>query len=301
MPKVLINQYKRQDVFQCSHKAHYRFEKNVSVYHVLKEKKCYPEGCIYFLWKCHLLNKGNSCPKGYKHVGRDCFSCKNYFDEKVVYQPEKVLDSEQHKKFERDLEEFEGWLDENVGRWVEFSGTVNSVKPHFRKIRLGSKETLSFPGFLISFNEGYLDRVFFQDHIFVTTSRRTQQNLKFAKGDEVEFQARIRTDRGRIVLDRIRYVDFQNKEEGKSWTLSQALVAKNTGKEIDCQPEKCMMCENGCLLDVVEKTDRSSGVRRHLFCMAGMENPEECVYHLAKKIKEQKEQELQVKSETDDI
>jgi hypothetical protein len=62
-----------------------------------------------------------------------------------------------------------------------------------------------------------------------------------------------------------------------------------------------MMCEKGCLLDVVEKTDRSSSVRRHLFCMAGMENPEECVYRLAKKIKEQKEQELQIKSETDGI
>ena len=284
MPKVLINQYKRQDVFRCSHKAHFRFENNVSVYHVLKEKRCFPEGCIYFLWKCQLLNKGKSCPKRYQHVGRDCFSCKNYFDEKIIYQPEIILNPEDYKKFERDLEEFEEWLNETVGRWVEFSGTVNSVKPHFRKIKFGSKETLSFPGFLISFKEGYLDRVFFKDHIFVTISRRTQQNLKFARGDEVEFQARLRTDRGRIVLERIRYVEFPHKEKALPWSLSQALVAKNTGKEFDCQPEKCMLCENGCLLDVVEKTDKSSPIRRHLFCLIGVENPEECVYHLIKKI-----------------
>jgi len=61
-------------------------------------------------------------------------------------------------------------------------------------------------------------------------------------------------------------------------------VAKNTGRELDCQPERCMICENGCLLDVVEKTDKSSPVRRHLFCLMGVENPEECVYHLVRKI-----------------
>jgi hypothetical protein len=295
--KVLTNQYKRRDVFRCSHQAHFHFEKNVSVYHVLKEKRCFPQGCIYFLWKCTLLNKGQSCPKKYQHVGRDCFSCKNYFDEKVVYQPEIILDSEQYKKFEGDLEEFEEWLEETVGKWVEFSGTVNSVKPHFRKIKFGSKETLSFPGFLISFKEGYLDRVFFKDHIFVTISKRTQQNLKFARGDEVEFKARLRIDRGRIVLERIRYVEFLHKEEATSWTLSQALVAKNTGKEFDCQPEKCMMCENGCLVDIVEKTDRSPNTRRHLFCLIGIENPEECMYHLAKKIK--KEKKLKYSSDSD--
>ena len=127
MSRVMINQYKRQDVFRCSHTAHFRFEKNVSVYHVLKEKECFPEGCIYFLWKCRLLNKGNSCPKKYRHVGRDCFSCKNYFDEKINHQPEIILDEEAYKKFQLDLEEFEDWLEQNVGRWVEFSGIINSV------------------------------------------------------------------------------------------------------------------------------------------------------------------------------
>lgn len=289
MPKVLINQYKRQDVFRCSHTAHFRFEKNVSVYHVLKEKECFPEGCIYFLWKCRLLNKGNSCPKKYKHVGRDCFSCKNYFDEKILHQPEIILDEEAYKKFQLDLEEFEDWLEQNVGKWVEFSGIINSVKPHFKKVRYGSRESLSFPGFLISFREGYIDRTFFDDNIYLTVSRRTQQNLKFARGDEVDFQARLRTDRGRIVLERVRYVEFPHKEKEESWTQSQALVAKSTGTEIECQPEKCVMCENGCLLDVVEKTDKISPVKRHLFCLEGIENPEECLYHLVKRMKKEKE------------
>ncbi len=142
MSKILVNQYKRQDVFRCSHKAHFRFEKSVSVYHVLKEKKCFPEGCIWFLWKCHLLNKGNSCPKGYQHVGRNCFSCKNYFEEKINYQPEILLNEEQHKRFKQELEEFEEWLNTSAGKWVEFSGEVFSVKPHFRRIRYGKKEIM---------------------------------------------------------------------------------------------------------------------------------------------------------------
>lgn len=283
---MLINQYKRQDVFRCSHKAHFHFEKNVSVHHVLKEKKCFPEGCIWFLWKCKLLNKGQSCPKRYQHVGRDCFSCKNYFEEKILYQPEIVLNPEEYKKFQTDLEEYEEWLENTLGKWVEFSGKVHTVKPHFRKIKYGSKEILDFPGFLISFREGYLDRVFFKDNIFVTVSRKTQQNLKFAKGDEVEFKARLRTDKGRIVLERIKYVEFLHKEEAVPGSLSQALVAKNTGTEFDCQPEKCMMCENGSLMDVVEKTVDNSSIKRHLFCLVGMDDPEACVYHLVKKIKE---------------
>ena len=62
-------------------------------------------------------------------------------------------------------------------------------------------------------------------------------------------------------------------------------MAKNTGAELDCQPEKCLACENGCLLDVVEKDGECSKSGRHLFCLAGVTDPEDCVYHLAKKIK----------------
>ncbi|MCJ7578170.1 MAG: hypothetical protein MUO91_06930, partial [candidate division Zixibacteria bacterium] len=159
------------------------------------------------------------------------------------------------------------------------------VKPHFIKKKLGSKEILTFPGFLISFKEGYLDRVFFKDYIFLTISRKSQENLKFAKVDKVEFEATLRTDKGRIIMERIGHVEFSEKKEGAFWNLSQALVAKNTGTELDCQPEKCLVCEKGCLLDVVEKEGERSKIYRHLFCLAGVVDPEACVYHLAKKMK----------------
>ena len=41
-PRELINQYKRRDVFRCSHESHLHFKSAVSVFHVIKEKKCYP-------------------------------------------------------------------------------------------------------------------------------------------------------------------------------------------------------------------------------------------------------------------
>lgn len=202
-----------------------------------------------------------------------------------MYQPEILLDKEEFGNFQRDLEEFEDWLQSVVGKRIEFSGTVNSVKPHFIKKRLGSKEILAFPGFLISFKEGYLGRVFFKDYIFLSISRKSQENLKFAKGDKVEFEATLRMGKGRIILERIGHVEFSEKKRGAFWNLSQALVAKNTGTELDCQPEKCLVCEKGCLLDVVEKEGERSKIYRHLFCLAGVPDPESCVYHLAKKIR----------------
>ncbi|MFX0201192.1 MAG: hypothetical protein ACFFCW_34170, partial [Candidatus Hodarchaeota archaeon] len=120
MQKILINQHKRQDVFKCAHKAHFKFDKNVSVYHVMREKNCFPQGCIYFVWRCKLINKGKRCPKGYEHVGRKCFGCKYYYEEKVCHQPDVILDDEEFKKFEKSLEEYEEWLESVVGKDVEF-------------------------------------------------------------------------------------------------------------------------------------------------------------------------------------
>lgn len=61
------NQYKRLDVFRCKLDFHEAFDGKVSVYHVLKVKRCLHEGCFYFKWHCRLLEKGarcRSCPQG---------------------------------------------------------------------------------------------------------------------------------------------------------------------------------------------------------------------------------------------
>lgn len=284
MQKILINQHKRQDVFRCGHKAHFKFDKNVSVYHVLRERNCFPQGCIYFLWKCQLLNKGRRCPKGYEHVGRKCFGCKYYYEDKVCHQPEIILPNEEFEEFKKSLEEYEEWLESVVGKDVEFSGEINTVKPHLKKIITGSRQSMFFKGFLLSFKQGFVNRVFFDDYIYASVSTKSHEKNKFAQGDKVDFLARLRVDHGRIVLDKIRRIEFTEKRDAPSWDFSQAIVAKNVGTELDCQPEKCLRCEKGCLLDVVERGESKDKISRHLFCLAGTEDPEVCFYDLKKKV-----------------
>lgn len=284
MQKILINQHKRQDVFRCGHKAHFKFDKNVSVYHVLRERKCFPQGCIYFLWKCQLLNKGRRCPKRYEHVGRKCFGCKYYYEDKVCHQPEVILPNEEFEEFKKSLEEYEEWLESVVGKDVEFSGEINTVKPHLKKIISGSRQSMFFKGFLLSFKQGFVNRVFFDDYIYASVSTKSHEKNKFAQGDKIDFLTRLRVDRGRIVLDKIRRIEFTEKRDAPSWDFSQAIVAKNVGTELHCQPEKCLRCEKGCLLDVVERSESKDKISRHLFCLAGTEDPEVCFYDLKKKV-----------------
>jgi len=288
MQKILINQHKRQDVFQCAHKAHFKFDKNVSVYHVMREKNCFPQGCIYFVWRCKLLNKGRSCPKGYEHVGRKCFGCKYYYEDKICHQPEAILSDQEFEEFKKSLEEYEEWLETVVGRDVEFSGVINSVKPHLKKMISGSRQNIFFKGFLLSFKQGFINRVFLDDYLYASVSTKSHERYKFAKGDKLDFLARLKIDHGRIVLDKIRRVEFAEKSASSSWNFSQAIVAKNVGTELDCQPEKCLRCEKGCLLDVVARTEAKEKIFRHLFCLAGTEDPEVCYYDLKKKIDKDK-------------
>ena len=100
------NPYKRLDIFRCKYYNHAKFDYKVSAYHVLRVKNCYPQGCLYFKWHCKLLNKGQSCIKGFQHVGKKCFGCKHYYDEKVNNQPELLISEEEYHFFLDELEEF---------------------------------------------------------------------------------------------------------------------------------------------------------------------------------------------------
>jgi len=290
MQKTLINQHKREDVFRCGHKSHFKFEKNVSVYHVLKEKKCFPQGCVYFQWKCRLLNKGNSCPKKFKHVGKSCFSCKYYFEEKLCYQPEIMLSEKGYKIFQRELEDYDNWLAELLEKRVNVGGVINSIVPHFRKTIFYKKERMNFLGFLVSFKSGYIDRVFFNDYFYLNISTKTQKEHPFISGDKIDFWARLKTDRGRIVFYSPREIEVTRKDykntysDNLVWDLGEALVARKTGTEFDAQPEKCFACDKGILLDVSEEDLKMKRNYRHLFCLEGIKDPETCLYDLKKKI-----------------
>lgn len=280
----MLNQYKRTDVFRCRHLSHRDFENRVSVYHVLKEKKCYPEGCMQFLWRCQMLNKGGSCPKGYHHVGRNCFSCKWYYDEKMHCRPEVILSHEEGREFWQSYRDFEDWLSFNQNRQVEFSGKVNSVKPHFRKLVSSRENSLRLLGFLLGLNDGFIGRTGFDTDLYVNISLRFQERHRIAVDDDIEGLAILTEDRGRLILARPRRLEFNYRSNGETLTPQQAIVAFKTGRELSSQPEECLSCRWGVLVDKIEREERLPGKRRTLFCLRGVANPEECPFLLASKL-----------------
>jgi len=278
LSKDVINHYKRHDVFRCVHQSHSHFEHRVSVYHVLKAKQCYPQGCIYFTWRCRKLNKGMTCTRKFKHVGRNCFNCKEFYDEKELNAPELMVNEKAYHHFTRELKAFEQWLEEFRGREVEFSGTINSVKPSFYK-KVGHRDRqLTFDGFLINFKEGYINLDHFRDFVYVKISSTIQHRHRFCKGDTVHCCAHLNETNGRIILSRIHGIDIENKAESDAWTEAEAQLAKNTGTIIPIQYEKCLNCERGSLLDI----QSDSLKHRMLFCLEGIVDPHYCSYTISK-------------------
>lgn len=270
-----INQYKRRDVFVCHQEGHKRFDYRVSAYHVLKEKGCYPHGCVSFVWKCARFNKGLSCLRGFRRVGRMCFGCRFFVDEKINHRPELVLSAERFKVFKTELRAFETWLEDLRGREVNFSGTVFSVKPNvtadpFRKWRL------SFHGFLVVFREGFVNLDHLADFCYLRVSGRAQEKYRFRPGDGLDFYGRFTENRGRIILTRMNRVEIERGGEEFWWSEGRAQVALRTGALVEGQPEKCLNCAKGLLVDARERSGLDVTFRRRLFCLEGVRDPALC-------------------------
>ena len=282
----MINQYKRLDVFRCKLDSHNSFAGKVSVYHVLKVKKCRPQGCFYFKWHCRLLEKGTRCKKGYKHAGKNCSSCRYYYEEKFHKVPEIILKQEHYKEFLRELEGFEDWLSDNLGRRLEIYGRVNFVGPRLIKTVYPKNSRLSLKGYLVNFAESYLGRTHVEDFVYLQLSPGAQKRLRLARGDLLEFEAELRLDEGRLVLEAPRKMDFlQRGPETFEPDLSAALVDSRMAAQLAGQDEKCLNCERGRLVDVVEKSiDRPRFLRRELFCLEGVKDPVICSYNAMKKL-----------------
>jgi len=239
---------------------------------------------MQFLWRCQILNKGGSCPKRYRHVGRNCFNCKSYFEEKLQCRPEVILTTEEEEEFWESYRDFEDWLNSNRNRQVEFSGEVSSVKPHFQKLVSSRENSFRLLGFLLGLKEGFIGRTRLDDHLYANISLRFQERHRFAVGDELEGIAILTEDRGRIILARPRQIEFNSRSGAESLSPQQALVASRTGKELSSQPEECLSCRWGVLVDKVEKERIRLTKRRTLFCLRGVANPEECPFLLASKL-----------------
>jgi len=283
----MTNPYKRLDVFKCKSIGHAKFEHRVSVHHVLRVKNCYPRGCIYFLWRCQLLNKGQSCHKGYRHVGRKCFGCKHYFDQKIHNQPVLLLSENEYRDFLEELDDFEDWLDSLKDKQINIRGKIQTIKPALTRIVHQQSSHLNLRGYFIHFDEAFIDTVHWEDHCYALIYPDQQERFQFAAGDEVEFRARIELDQGRLIFKKINSIEFLDRSHQPTWTKSQALVVKHTTISFDRQPTKCLQCDQGVLVDVIDKSLPQWEHSRELFCLKSFPDPALCYYKVEKKLIEE--------------
>jgi hypothetical protein len=270
------NQYKRTDIFACNYETHSKFNNRVSVYHVMRAKKCYPQGCLFFKWHCSLLQKGKSCRRGYEHVGRKCSGCKYYYDEKIHYQPKVMVTPDEYRSFEEELEEFEEWLAEKENNEITFFGKVETIKPRFHHSWNNTHGQVRLKGWLVTFAQGFIGTESFEDPLYAHISPHQQERFRIAPGDQFEVRATLSIDRGRIILTRLRGIDIEQRSGEVTWTNGQALVARQSATFFEGQPAKCLACHYGALVDVEDRVDGRIHSRRALYCLKGIVDPQVC-------------------------
>jgi len=177
------NLYKNTDIFRCIHESHRDYKNKISVYHILKEKSCFPHGCVYFRWKCKQLSKKSKCHRGYSFVGRKCPSCKDYYEEKIHNYPELQISKLEFENFKKELVEFEDWIEEHQLKPIEFAGTVAEIKPHFRQKIYPKSKFLSFQGYIAVLTPVFLGWERFEDPVYASISAKYLQKLHLFSRD----------------------------------------------------------------------------------------------------------------------
>jgi hypothetical protein len=241
---------------------------------------------MIFVWKCRLLDKGHSCPKKFKHVGRKCFSCKHYFDEKYMRQPKLKVSEEDFAKFRSNVEDLDFWLDEIVGRQIELEATIDAIKPNFRPHGNPHRERYAFLNWLAVFRSAYIEYDLFDDVCFARISDKTQSRFALAPSDRIICKAVPSFDRGRLIFTRLHNIEVKRGGQKPEWRRSDVEVAAATAVGLNLQAEKCLRCRYGCLIDRPHH-DVGNG-SRSLLCLAGQKVPEECAYPLMKMLERER-------------
>lgn len=270
------NPYKRTDVFKCNQESHLHFEGQVSAYHVLKEKQCYPQGCIYFKWHCILKTKGLKCIHGYNYIGKNCNGCTYFDEEKIQYQPRLMISSEEYEKFLEEVDNYESWIERVQYRRELIAGRIFTVKPWFQKWIDAHHSTVKFLGYLLVFKKAFIGYDRFDSPVYVRISKKLMNEFNFRPKMRLEFQGEIREDMGRIVIHKPGRFECLNHGWGKVMSPDEALVSIKTASQFQDQPEKCLNCRWGSLVDVLDKSEGEETRYRSLFCLKHIQDPNGC-------------------------
>ena len=267
------NLYKQPNVFRCVHDVHQHFRSQLSPFHVLVNKKCYPNGCVYFSWKCKLLAKQKKCFRNFSNVGKECSNCKYFVEEKIHQYPEFIYGRECGAKFLENFDEFQEWIEELRGKRILCEGVVSEVKPEFILYKNNGNFNISLRGFLICFTEGFLDNILFEDKFYLSISASTQNSLLIRDSDSIEFMANLVVDKGRLKFIKSGRFQFYERGKGAPPRKNEFLVTLQTYTIQKNQPTKCLNCSYGQLCDV--KTN-DPGPKREVICTKGIQDYNHC-------------------------
>jgi len=288
MQTIIKNMYKMPGIFICRHPRHRRFDYQVSPYHVIKEKRCLDEGCLQFVWKCRIYAKDFRCPRGFKHVGKDCFTCRHYDEDKIWRKPEAIIGENELVEFWRKLDDYRLWLSLNLDRKISFSGKISSVFPLLYMKRRGVGFGARASGFLIGFDRGYIGYVLYDDKIYLRTGGEFIKRWNPMAGDSLEFRATLKADRGRLILIRPSEIEMESSDRtgsdnentgNKIITLSQAVVGASTGVIVEDSCAPCRGCNYGAFVEFDTDQPQPAG-RRRFFCLRGVKTAATCPIRL---------------------
>jgi hypothetical protein len=274
------NLYKQNNIFICKHDTHQHFSSKMSVYHILEDKKCYPYGCVYFKWKCKTLAKKKKCHRNFTTVGRHCFSCKYFYEEKIHQFPQLLVNQNEQKHFFEEYDEFCDWIASVENKQVFCEGTIHSVVPDFLINKNNGKLGLGLKGFLIIFKEGFINNQHFEDTFYLHLDSMHQNKVRLKEDDEIEFKAILKEKDGRIELVAPKQFNFFLRGKSKPLLRSDLLVSLNTATTFNKQPEKCKKCN----FSVIPKfQNNSTGSNRVLICSKGIQEPDICLENIERK------------------
>ena len=83
-------------------------------------------------------------------------------------------------------------------------------------------------------------------------------------------------DRGRLVFPKIWTIDFEERSGEKTWTNSEARVARQVATFFPHQPQACLHCTHGALVDVKETKRKQTQLKRELYCLKGISDYRLC-------------------------
>ena len=280
------NLYKAPDIFRCRHDVHRPFKSAMSPFHILQQKQCYPHGCVTFIWKCRLLAKHKKCFRGFEHVGRKCFNCRYFYEEKQHQYPEFRQNGQSAEEFMAAFAEFEDWVHDLQQRRVLAEGTIRAVTPQLFFIPHKEGQNLQARGFLARFDQGYIDNQPFEDPFYLSLSPLSQNQLQLRPDDQVEFEAQLHIDRGRFKFHKGGRFHFMQRGQQQALRKADITVALQTYTIQDGQPGKCLSCAHGVLaeriVDAPARSDKKdkNGPTRLLICLQGVRDYKDCIMHL---------------------